>query len=668
MSDELPLHESSINATWLVLASSLAFIMQIGFMAVETGSVGRIWRPGTIVKNFEDLFLGIVSFSIVGYSFAFDGDSGLKGFMGGFKYAFLRNVTSDEWLFVVFQMCFVSTAATIVSGCVVERMTSGSYAMFSFLLSSIVYPVLVHWVWASDGWLLKLGFVDFAGSGVVHVTGGMAGLVLLQFLGERVAKGSGIKGLDHNQQDLFLVGTGVFLLWLGWIGFNCGAVIVMVRPSTPETVGLIAVNIVLSACVAAATSNIYLRFVVQNFNLTQSLNCLLCGLVAITSSCHNIQPWAAYVIGVQAVIGYFMWEKLLSKLDIDDPLSVTSVHLMGGALGVINQALFADTGDASTSGLFISGAIKPFGIQCLGLLVICVWVAVWVCIFAKFLDKCMGIRASLFVEDQGVKLWEYVPELAFKLLLPSLKHDAAARMWLWSFRDFVMKVYPNQAQSLDALVVIHEFRKKCEDIMAGVPNLTGDFDGTGNDLAMTEAKETLDNLVSTIFHQYKKIKQNCNDDDRDNESVLSRLRAPSPPNAADDRLSRNITMLESNEGDLMDYYRQKSNHSVMSSNNIRNIRTLMGMRYVTLFDAVRDDAMRNLQTAWNIFAKRGLPEDHLQLAPDKVYSIDESDFSITWLSEYQLVSQKQKSIYLIQKIVSLESPTSSRNRHLPKEE
>ena len=107
-------------------------------------------------------------------------------------------------------------------------MTSGSYAMFSFLLSLFVYPVLVHWVWSANGWLLMKGFVDFAGSGVVHVTGGLAGLVLLQFLGKRVGKDSGIKGLDHNNAELFMVGTGVFLLWVGWIGFNCGSVIYMV--------------------------------------------------------------------------------------------------------------------------------------------------------------------------------------------------------------------------------------------------------------------------------------------------------------------------------------------------------------------------------------------------------------------------------------------------------
>eukprot|EP01083_Nonionella_stella_P069509 185320_1 len=239
-------------------------------MALETGSVGKIWRPGTIVKNFEDIFLGIVSFSILGYSLSFSAD-GIGGFVGGFNHILLRNIEPHQFLFVTFQLCFVSTAATIVSGCVVERMTSGAYAVFSFLLSCLVYPVLVHWVWCEEGWLFKMGFVDFAGCGVVHVTGGLAGLVLLQFLPNRVGKDCGVKGLDHNNPDLFMIGTGVFLLWIGWIGFNCGSVIYMVGEGTPELVGLIAINVLLSACVSAAASNCYLRFIHKsdNFDITE---------------------------------------------------------------------------------------------------------------------------------------------------------------------------------------------------------------------------------------------------------------------------------------------------------------------------------------------------------------------------------------------------------------
>jgi len=678
------LHESSINASWLVLSASLVFIMQIGFMALETGSVGRVWKPGTIVKNFEDLFLGVVSFSILGYSFAF-ADDGIEGFIGGFKYAFLRNIQPSEYLFVLFQMCFVSTAATIVSGCVVERMTSGSYAMFSFLLSLIVYPVLVHWVWSSGGWLLERGFVDFAGSGVVHVTGGLAGLVLLQFLGDRVGKNSGIKGLDHNEAELFIVGTGVFLLWIGWIGFNCGSVIYMVGDGTPELVGLIALNVILSAAVSAATSNVYLRFVQssENFDITESLNCLLAGLVCITSSCHQIAPWAASVIGVEATIAYFLWEKLLKKLNIDDPLSVTSVHLMGGAVGVLNQGLFADTGDAETSGVLMYGNFKQFGVQLLGLICIFVWVTIWVCVLAKLLDFTMGIRASLFVEDQGVKLWEYAPNLAFKMLFPSIKQDPAARLWLWSFHNFVFQVYNHDLQALDAIVAIDEFKRQCQQAL--IDNFSRNGEG---EYDFTELKKIIHPMIQAIHIKYIKDRNwksslektfaddlqdiyfndnnnnNNNDDLNENmenmeEQTQSPLLLKATKSIQNDLMNRQMTGIESAGNDMMNYFRQET----LDTNDMQR---LLEMRYMTIFDSIREEATKQLLNAWNIFAKQGVSQQFINMKPDKIFIInsDEGDFSINWLSEIELRNDlRQKSIY--ERASRLVSPKSV---DIPKEE
>lgn len=661
----MELHETSINATWLVLSASLVFIMQIGFMALETGSVGRVWRPGTIVKNFEDLFLGIVSFSILGYSVAF-ADDGIDGFIGGFKYMFLRNIKSEEYLFVLFQMCFVSTAATIVSGCVVERMTSGSYAMFSFLLSFIVYPVLVHWVWSTDGWLLHKGFVDFAGSGVVHVTGGLAGLVLLQFLGERVGKNSGIKGLDHNEKELFTVGTGVFLLWIGWIGFNCGSVIYIVGDGTPESVGLIALNVIMSAAVAAATSNIYLRFVQssENFDITESLNCLLAGLVAITSSCHQIQPWAASVIGVEATIAYFLWEKLLKRLDIDDPLSVTSVHLMGGSLGVLNQGLFGDSGIAETSGLFMYGHFKQFGIQLLGLICIFGWVILWVCILAKLLDKTMGIKASLFVEDQGVKLWEYAPNLAFKVLFPSIKQDGAARIWLWSFHNFIDQVFHHDLQALDAIVAIDIFKQKCSEVLDG-----DEFNKNGDgDYDFGEMKKVINPLVQAIYLKYIKDRNwksslektftddiiqenyNMNDDDID-VNMMESTQSPISLKPIDNVLiKRQMTGIESAGTELVNYFRSDT----LTTSNMQK---LLEMRYLTIFDSIRDEAAKQLLNAWNIFAKQGVSQQFITMRPTKVFDINYNDFSIKWISMMELENNfRQKSIY--ERASQLVSPKS----------
>jgi len=666
-STQLTLHESSINATWLVLSACLVFIMQIGFMALETGSVGRIWRPGTIVKNFEDLFLGVVSFSVLGYSIAFADDGPFPGFMGGTKHAFLMNVKPSDYLFVLFQMCFVSTAATIVSGCVVERMTSGSYAMFSFLLSFIVYPVLVHWVWSPNGWLLLKGFVDFAGSGVVHVTGGLAGLILLQFLGNRVGKDSGIKGLDHNNAELFMVGTGVFLLWVGWIGFNCGSVIYMVGDGTPELVGLIALNVILSACISAATSNIYLRLVDKsdNFDITESLNCLLAGLVSITSSCHQIQPWVASIIGVEATIAYFLWEKFLKRMNIDDPLSVTSVHLMGGALGVINQGLFADTGDAETSGLFMYGHPKQFGIQLLGLLCIIVWVTIWVIILAKLLDITMGIRASLFVEDQGVKLWEYAPNLAFKVLFQAIKEDPAARIWLWSFRQFVQQVYNHETSALDTIIAIDEFKKQCHKVLLNVnKNEDGEYD-------LTELKNTIYPFVQAIYVQYIKnkhwkamIRDACDELDKSQvmdyyaEDATSSPLKPNEINLRHSLISKQMTGIESAGTDLIDFYRE---HTSMQT---KNMQILLEMRFITIFDNIREEAAKQLLNAWNIFAKQGVGAETMKITPNKVYDIDEKDFNIRWYHINELTEEmRQRSFF-----ARANEILSPRSVSVPKEE
>ncbi len=382
------------------------FFMQAGFALLEAGSIRAKNTKNILIKNSLDACLGAILWWTVGYSFAFgvEGDSPNK-FIGGkdFFSALEKPASTTYFAFWFFQWAFAATAATIVSGAVAERCTLSAYAAYTCFLTAFVYPVVVHWTWSSEGWLtdgdIGPGFLDFAGSGVVHMTGGGAALMGAYFLGPRIGKfGADGKPVDIPGHSSSLQCIGTFILWFGWYGFNCcstGAWGDMV------TATKCAVTTTLAAAAGGVSALLCEVVEGKNADLPPILNGILAGLVSITAGCNVTEPWSAFVIGLLGGVVYTYSCKLLVKLQIDDPLSASPVHFFCGAWGVVATGLLASK---KNNGLLTGGSTggKQIGIQLLGVLAI----AAWTCILSGMLFGALKaggmLRVSAESEEKGM--------------------------------------------------------------------------------------------------------------------------------------------------------------------------------------------------------------------------------------------------------------------------
>ena len=402
------MHEDSVVADcfWLFFGGCLVFFMQAGFALLEAGSIRAKNTKNILIKNSLDACLGAILWWTVGYSFAFgvEGDSPNK-FIGGkdFFSALEKPASTTYYAFWFFQWAFAATAATIVSGAVAERCTLSAYAAYTCLLTAFVYPVVVHWTWSSEGWLtdgdIGPGFLDFAGSGVVHMTGGGAALMGAYFLGPRIGKfGADGKPVDIPGHSSSLQCLGTFILWFGWYGFNCCSTIAW---SDMVTATKCAVTTTLAAAAGGVSALLCEVVSGKHADLPPILNGILAGLVSITAGCNVTEPWSAFVIGLVGGVVYTYACKLLLMLKIDDPLSASPVHFFCGAWGVIATGLLASK---KNNGLLTGGSTggKQFGIQLLGVLAI----ASWTCILSGLLFgalKAAGmLRVSAESEEKGM--------------------------------------------------------------------------------------------------------------------------------------------------------------------------------------------------------------------------------------------------------------------------
>jgi len=401
--------ESSFNGLstlWILLAAFLVFFMQAGFGMVEAGLIRAKNAANILMKNLMDFCFASLGFFMFGYAIMYGSEGSLFGTGGWFL---LGAESPVEGLplhaFWLFQAVFVGAAATIVAGGVAERMKFAAYLAYSFIISALIYPIVGHWVWGG-GWLSNIGFYDFAGSTVVHGVGGIAALVGTWMIGPRIGKfnpdGSANVIGGHN---IPLVALGVFILWLGWFGFNAGSTLSF---DDPGQIALIAINTNLAAVSGAIVvmTLAWVKFGKPDVALT--LNGVLAGLVGVTAPCAVISPMAAIAIGAIAGFVVIYSVLFLDRLHLDDPVGAIGVHGFCGVWGTLAVGLFAqETLGGPADGLFYGGGLAQLGIQALGVIACLGFVAITMAGVFKVIDLVIGLRVTEEAELRGLDMREH---------------------------------------------------------------------------------------------------------------------------------------------------------------------------------------------------------------------------------------------------------------------
>ena len=397
--DEL---QTNINIVWTCIAAFLVFFMQAGFAMVETGFTRAKNAVNILMKNLMDFSVGTLAFFLVGFGLMFGKSNGLFG-TTLFGLSGVESGTDWNWTFLIFQTVFAATAATIVSGAMAERTKFVGYLIYSFFISLFIYPIFGSWAWGGlldgGGWLEKLGFLDFAGSTVVHSVGGWLALAGAIVLGPRIGKYGPDKKpkaiLGHN---LPLAALGVFILWFGWFGFNPGS-----TTTGDGSIGYIAVTTNLSAAAGAVVAMLVAWAIMKKPDASMALNGALAGLVAITAPCDGVSPMAAIIIG--SIGGALVVLSVLfidHVLKVDDPVGAVSVHGVCGLWGTLSCGLFN-----MESGLFYGGGIKQLGVQALGAGAAFVWAFGLGLVLFFAISKTIGLRVTPEEELKGLDIGEH---------------------------------------------------------------------------------------------------------------------------------------------------------------------------------------------------------------------------------------------------------------------
>ncbi len=426
---------SLIDTLWVFLAAILVFFMNLGFASVEAGFARSKNTVNILSKNFIVFAVSSLGFLLLGWGLMFGGSNPFIGtehlfILGNQDLSFYDETLTSSvpfWGKFFFQLVFCGTAATIVSGAVAERVKYVSFILFSFVLTLVIYPIVGHWVWGG-GWLSQLGFMDFAGDTVVHSLGGWAALAGALLLRPRIGKyGKDGKPKAIPGHSMSLAVIGLFVLWLGWFGFNPGSTMSFQNPSDVMHI-LMTTNT--SAIAAVLTSTVTSWLVMGKPDLGMTVNGCLAGLVGITGSCAYVSISTSLLIGAIAGILVVFAVRFFDKIKVDDPVGATSVHLGCGIFGTLCVGLFAQEGVTSLStanGLFYGGGFGLLGVQILGIVAIGVFSFVTSGLVWLVLKHTVGIRVSREEEIQGLDIGEHgnmaYPD--FALVTEDLEEDAA---------------------------------------------------------------------------------------------------------------------------------------------------------------------------------------------------------------------------------------------------
>ncbi len=410
---------------WFLLGAALVFWMQAGFAMVETGFTRAKNTGNIIMKNVMDFCIGTVVFILIGFGL-FLGENTFFGLIGKPNWQIFTDYANFDWSNFIFNLVFCATAATIVSGAMAERTKFLSYCVYSAVISAVIYPIEAHWTWGG-GWLAQLGFHDFAGSNCIHMVGGICALIGAAMVGPRLGKftrdekGKVTSVHAFPGHSIPLGALGVFILWLGWYGFNGAA-----ATSVPELASIF-VTTTVSPAVATVACMIFTWIKYGKPDVSMCLNASLAGLVAITASCDVTDVLGATIIGTVAglLVVFGVWF-LDYKLHVDDPVGAIAVHCLNGIWGTIAVGLFATpsapafaraiSGGAnqiSGAGLFYGGGFKCLGIQLVGMLATATWTTVTIIITFLIIKKIFGLRVSAEEEIVGLDKLEHGLETGY---------------------------------------------------------------------------------------------------------------------------------------------------------------------------------------------------------------------------------------------------------------
>ena len=404
-----------IDTFWVLLAAILVFFMNLGFAAVEAGFARAKNTVNILSKNFIVFAVSSLGFLLLGWGLMFGGDNPFVGtshlfILGGGDLSFYDSTLTSNvpfWGKFFFQLVFCGTAATIVSGAVAERIKYVAFIIFSFVLTLIIYPIVGHWVWGG-GWLSDMGFMDFAGDAVVHSLGGWGALSGALILGPRIGKyGKDGKAKAIPGHSMSLAVIGLFVLWLGWFGFNPGSTMSFQNPADVVSI-LMTTNT--AAIAAVLTSTITSWIYLGKPDLGMTINGCLAGLVGITGSCAYVSVLSSLIIGAIVGVLVVFLVVFFDKIKIDDPVGATSVHLGCGTFGTLCVGLFAQEGVTSLStrnGLFFGGGFGLLGTQIVGILAIGIFGFVTTALVWLALKKTIGIRVSTEEEIAGLDIGEH---------------------------------------------------------------------------------------------------------------------------------------------------------------------------------------------------------------------------------------------------------------------
>lgn len=417
---------SAINGevfgVWFLIGAAFVFWMQAGFAMVETGFTRAKNAGNILMKNLMDFCIGTPMFVLIGFGLFLGED--LFGIIGKPGFDIFTDYANFDWSNFVFNLVFCATTATIVSGAMAERTKFLSYCVYSAVISAVIYPIEAHWTWGG-GWLAQLGFHDFAGSNCIHMVGGICALIGAWMLGPRIGKfskdkeGKIVKVNAFPGHNLPIGCLGVFILWLGWYGFNGAAC------TSVAEMGSVFVTTTIAPSVATVVCMIFTWIKYGKPDVSMCLNASLAGLVAITAPCDVCDAFGAAVIGaVSGLLVVFGVWFLDYKLRVDDPVGAVAVHMMNGIWGTIAVGLFATEsapafargyGDGVTfganqiaaEGLFYGGGFTQLGLQLLGLLCTAAWTAVTIFIAFTVIKKVFGLRVSEEEEIVGLDAKEH---------------------------------------------------------------------------------------------------------------------------------------------------------------------------------------------------------------------------------------------------------------------
>ena len=406
--DMYELFRGELFGVWFLIGAALVFWMQAGFAMVETGFTRAKNAGNIIMKNLMDFCIGTLVFILIGFSLLLGED--FMGLIGKPGFDIFTSYADFDWSNFVFNLVFCATTATIVSGAMAERTKFLSYCIYSAVISALIYPIEAHWIWGG-GWLSQLGFHDFAGSCAIHMVGGISALIGAKILGPRIGKfskdkdGKIVKVNAFPGHNLPIGSLGVFILWLGWYGFNGAAA------TSLDQLASIFVTTTIAPALATVSCMIFTWIKYGKPDVSMCLNASLAGLVAITASCDVTDAFGAIVIGIVAgilvVFGVWLLDYVLR---IDDPVGAVAVHCLNGIWGTIAVGLFATTSAPENDtlvGLFYGGGFDLLGKQLLGILSVGAWTTVTITIAFLIIKATVGIRVSEEEEIVGLDPTEH---------------------------------------------------------------------------------------------------------------------------------------------------------------------------------------------------------------------------------------------------------------------